>query len=177
MIRAYLSLDHLHSFPLAQLSQYLSYFHSLFFIKYFSPVFWREHDMILAIPFCMCYDIVLLLHYDILRLCILFLTGRSVLILHNRSSFVILIGLASFEPRDYRGVFVIQKKRCMDVHRFFVAARLPALLYKTESPKYRSERASKICGNRKTNAKAPSLPAQESKRATLRGIHLKIRKK
>ena len=37
-----------------------------------------------------------------------FLTGRSVLILHNRSSFVILIGLAFFEPRDYRGVFVIQ---------------------------------------------------------------------
>ena len=54
MIRAYLSLDHLHSFPLAQLSQYLSYFHSPFFIKYFPPVFWREHDMILAIPFCMC---------------------------------------------------------------------------------------------------------------------------
>ena len=68
-------------------------------------------DIIIVIRQKRNYDIVLLLHYDILRLCILFLTGRSVLILHNRSSFVILIGLASFEPRDYRGVFVIQKKQ------------------------------------------------------------------
>ena len=67
-------------------------------------------DIIIVIRQKRNYDIVLLLHYDILRLCILFLTGRSVLILHNRSSFVILIGLASFEPRDYRGVFVIQQK-------------------------------------------------------------------
>ena len=48
---------------------------------------------------------------SILRLCILFLTGRSVFILHNRSPFVFLIGLAFSDPRDYRGVFVIQKKR------------------------------------------------------------------
>ena len=51
---------------------------------------------------------------------ILFLTGRSVLILHNRSSFVILIGLASFETRDYRGVFVIQKNTYGLCHRCFL---------------------------------------------------------
>ena len=74
------------------------------------PKVFHCRDIIIVIRQKRNYDIVLLLHYDILRLCILFLTGRSVLILHNRSSFVILIGLASFEPRDYRGVFVIQQR-------------------------------------------------------------------
>ena len=36
-------------------------------------------------------------------------TGRSSSIVHNRSLFACLIGLAFFEPRDYRGVFVEQK--------------------------------------------------------------------
>ena len=42
----------------------------------------------------------------------LFLTGRSVLILHNRSLFCQASSAKPpFLPRDYRGVFVIQKKQ------------------------------------------------------------------
>lgn len=46
MVRAYLPFYRLHSVPLIQLSQYLPYFHPLFFIEYFLPVFVRKHDRI-----------------------------------------------------------------------------------------------------------------------------------
>ena len=75
-------------------------------------------------------DVILLSHSNVLRLCIFSLTGRSTLILHNRSSFVILIGLASFEPRDYRGVFVYKKpwKTVRFSWFFFLAAFSSAIM-------------------------------------------------
>ena len=54
VIRAHLSLNYFYSFPLAKLAEYLSYFYPLSFKENFSPIFWRKHNMVLAIPACMC---------------------------------------------------------------------------------------------------------------------------
>lgn len=53
MVRRYFSFQYFYAFSLAQFSQYLSYFFSMLFVKYFSVILCTKYDMILAIPFCM----------------------------------------------------------------------------------------------------------------------------
>ena len=71
----------------------------------FPSVFRGVCNFILYVLNCLrCYLAIALWYPPIVYLA----TGRSSSIVHNRSLFVCLIGLAFFEPRDYRGVFVSQ---------------------------------------------------------------------
>ena len=89
--------------------------------KYFSSVFRGEHYVIFAIPFvctklfsmlsCSCIMISSDCVFGDWQVFFYCTPGRSSSIVHNRSFFVCLIGLAFFEPRDYRGVFVLKQKR------------------------------------------------------------------
>ena len=54
MIWTYFAFYYFNSFPFTQLSYDFSYLFSLLIKKYFPPVFWRKHYMVLAIPFCVC---------------------------------------------------------------------------------------------------------------------------
>ena len=54
MIGAYFGFYDFYPFPSTQFPKYCPDLQPFLFIEYFSPVFWRKHYMILAIPFRMC---------------------------------------------------------------------------------------------------------------------------
>jgi hypothetical protein len=50
MIGAYLRFHNLYFFPVAEFSEYLSYFYLYFTVKYLPAIFWGKDYVILAIP-------------------------------------------------------------------------------------------------------------------------------
>ena len=54
VVWAHLSFNYFYSFPLAELAKYFSYLQAFLGEKYFSPIFWRKYNMVLAIPTRMC---------------------------------------------------------------------------------------------------------------------------
>ena len=54
VIRTYFSFYDIHTLPLTQSSNNISYILSLFLKEYLSSVLWCKHHMIFAIPLCVC---------------------------------------------------------------------------------------------------------------------------
>ena len=112
VVRAYLSFYYIHAFPCTQCSQDFPYFQSFLFKKYFSPIFWREHYAILAIPFCMCYtfcDVICFIHLIVLRFCFLSQLPGHDFIIQNRSFFVYYSPVNLYRTTPLWRGFTIQK--------------------------------------------------------------------
>ena len=112
VIRANLGLQDIDLFPLAKFSQHRSDFSSLFPIKDLSSKFRGKHDMIFAVPRCMCQRVIIsIIHFKSFGFIVMQLADRISIVIKG---FLFFRGLNArrlfWTHRPSRWFSVIQKR-------------------------------------------------------------------